>query len=130
MIWAARVIVMIVLVGILGCGSEAPPPQVTDEEMSLAIEEIESDPVVIDAAVQQEGKKLSLAVIVTPGTSKTEAMEVGERFVRLVKTFSKDTPPQKEVGKGIYDYLVGVYYPGNVELALGAKVSFARSISW
>ena len=84
----------------------------------------------LDAAVNQQGRTLSLALIVAPGTSEGEAKEAGDRFVRLVKTFSQDTPPGNEVGAGIYDYLIGVYHPGQVEVALGAKASIARSIRW
>jgi hypothetical protein len=129
--WASQIIVFVSLLTALGCGSEGPPPpEITQEEMSLAIEEIESDPIVQDAAIQQQGRTLSLAVIVTSGTSRAEAKEVGDRFVRLVKTLSKDAPPGNDVGAGIYDYLIGVYYPGQVEVVSGAKASIARSITW
>jgi hypothetical protein len=96
----------------------------------MAVNAIMDDPAVKDAAITQEGRTLSLALIVGEATSEPHAKEIGERFVRLVKTFSKDTAPGKEIGDGVYDYLIGVYYPGRIELAMGAKVAPARSITW
>ncbi len=36
----------------------------------------------------------------------------------------------KEIGKGLYAYVVGVYYPDEKLVAMGAKVSFADHITW
>ena len=116
---------------VLGCGpGPPPPPQITEQEKSMAISAIMDDPAVKDAAVTQEGRTLSLALIVGEAISEPHAKEIGERFVRLVKTFSKDTAPERQIGKGVYDYLVGVYYPGQIKVAMGAKVSIASAITW
>ena len=48
----------------------------------------------------------------------------------MIKTFSPDTPPGRTIGRGIYDYVVGVYYPNEERLVLGAKVAFSDRISW
>ena len=34
------------------------------------------------------------------------------------------------IGEGIYDYVVGVYYPNEKQLASGAKAKNARRITW
>lgn len=116
---------------VLGCGPGAPPPpQITEQEKSMAISAIMDDPAVKDAAVTQQGRTLSLALIVGEATSEPHAKKIGERFVRLVKTFSKDAAPERQIGEGVYDYLVGVYYPGQIRVAMGAKVAIASAITW
>lgn len=117
---------------VFGCFGEEkpPPPQLTAQEKQMAIDTIKEYKEVRDAAVSQDGDTLSLVVIVGYGTSKERAKEMGDNFVRLVKTFSKDESPEKEIGEGIYDYIIGVYYPNEKELVLGAKSSIARNITW
>jgi len=105
-------------------------PKITEDEKLLAIASIKEQSGVKDAAIKQKDEKVSLAMIVEYGTSKERAKELGENFVRLVKTFSQDVNPEKEIGRGIYDYLIGVYYPNNKEIVMGAKASIARSITW
>ena len=103
---------------------------ITETQKSLAIESIKGYKGVIDAAIIQKGKKVTLVIIVEYRISKSYAKELGDNFLRLVKTFSKDTSPTKEIGKGIYDYLVGVYTPDQKQIVMGAKVDFARKITW
>ena len=55
---------------------------------------------------------------------------MGENFLRMYKSLSDDDSPRRSIGKGKYDYLVGVYYPNETTLVQGAKVSFADRISW
>lgn len=105
------------------CGEGGKPaPNITGEAKSMAINAIMESPEVIDAAVVQEDGTLSLVVVVNRATSKSRAKEIGEKFVRLVKSFSKDT--------GIYDYMIGVYYPGKVKVVFGAKANIADHITW
>ncbi len=48
----------------------------------------------------------------------------------MYKSLSDDVPPSRSIGKGKYDYLVGLYYPNEKPLAMRAKVRFADRISW
>lgn len=115
----------------LMCGCSATPaPVVTEAEKTRAIDQILLHDGAEDAALKQKGNTLSLVVVVSHGTSADRAKEIGEDFVRLVKSFSKDVSPEREVGQGVYDYLIGVYYPGQIEIATGAKASIATSIRW
>ena len=95
----------------------------------LALLEIESRAGVRDAAVSVEGNQYSL-VVVAYATSESYARTLAEDFVRLLKSLGPDDSPGKEVGRGKYDYVVGVYYPNEEPLALGANASTAGSISW
>ena len=97
---------------------------------SMAISIIKEERQVLDAAISQSGDQLSLVLIVSAATNSRRAQQLGENFVRLVKTLSPDDPPGRQVGTGTYDYLIGVYYPNEKPVARGAKVSFARDISW
>lgn len=112
----------------ISCG--APAPEVTEVQKSLAIQAIEDYPEVRDAAVAQEGSDLTLAIIVDYGTSEERAKELGDNFMRLVKTFSEDELPHKKIGKGIYNYLVGVAYPNEELIVMGAKDSCSDHITW
>jgi len=122
-------ILMVILLAI-SCGPSAAPPQITEEQINLAIQGIKDHPGVRDAYAGQDGKELNLVVIVDYGTSKERAKELGDSFVRLVKTYGPEPVPSKEIGEGIFDYLVGVYYPNKEMVVMGAKVSSADHITW
>ena len=48
----------------------------------------------------------------------------------MTKSLSQDSPPGKAIGRGIYSYLVGVYYPDERMVAQGTKVTFADRVTW
>ena len=135
------VLAFLILVASVACGSddEADPAfalqkksfAFTEEEWkAIAIEEIGYWDHVRDADVELDGRTFYLYIVVEYATSVEWAKEVGEAFVRLVKTFGPDADPGLEVGKGEYDYLVDVSYPNGKGVALGAKIDFARRITW
>ena len=128
--WYLIPAVLAITLLVVSCAPTAPPPEISDDAKNMAISVIKDYPLVRDAAIIQDGRKLSLVIIVSYATSEEHAKELGDNFVRLVKTFSEDEPPKKEIGEGIYDYLIGVYYPNEEEVALGAKVSFSPHITW
>ena len=103
--------------------AQTPSPQ------QLAIETIKSYPEVLDAAISQDGQDFRLALIVPANTPQARAQELGDNFVRMVKSYA-DIPPQREIGPGEYDYTIGVYTPDKRQIAVGAKVAFARNITW
>ena len=105
-------------------------PQITQEIKSAAIDQIKGYPRVRDAAILQKGKNITLAIVVDYGTSKSYAKELGDNFVRMVKGLSEDKPPGKKIGKGIYNYTIGVFHPNEKRIAMGAKVTIADHISW
>ena len=115
---------------LISCGPTAPPPEVTNEQKNLAIQGIKEYSEVLDAAVTQDGKKLSLVLIVNYATSEETAKQLGDNFVRMVKTFGPESAPSKIIGKGMFDYLIGVYYPNEQLIVMGAKVDFADHITW
>jgi outer membrane murein-binding lipoprotein Lpp len=122
-----------VLAVVLAAGCTSAPEkvsQLTVEQKELAISQIKHNTMVQDAAITQDGKHLSLAIIVEYATNEETAKDLGDSFLRLVKTFGPEDAPQKEIGPGIYDYLVGVYYPDKTQVALGAKCSSCRKIAW
>ena len=84
----------------------APLPDGTKQ---VAIVGIENETEVIDADIAQRGSDLSLISVVGSRVSQARARQLGENFVRLTKTLAPNEPnPTKEVGKGVYDYTVGI----------------------
>lgn len=128
--WYIVLAVLMVILLAISCGPSTPPPELTDEQKNLAIQGIKEYPEVRDAAVYQEGKELSLIVIVDYATSEARAKDLGDSFVRMVKTFGPEPAPGKEIGEGMFDYKIGVAYPNEEIVAVGAKVSFADHITW
>ena len=129
----------IAVVVMAGSGEDSPKPDTAsaavDAKLSADIKAmvlagIEGYPAVLDVAVSQKGDDISLVLIVVPGTSESEAKRLGENAVRMTKSLSQDSPPGKTVGKGIYNYLVGVYYPDERVVAQGAKATFADRVTW
>ena len=95
------------------------------------IETIEQYAEVREAAISQKSYDLSLALIVGPATSKERARQLGDNFVRVVKSMAPaETPPAKEIGPGKYHYLVTVAKAGQQVIAVGAKDAAARRLSW
>ena len=105
-------------------------PEITKEEKHKATQKIKHQNEIIDAVIMQNDAKVKLVLTVKEGTTKERAKELGESFVRLIKTFCRDPNPNKEIGIGVYDYMIEVYYPDKNELAIGIKVCMNKSISW
>ena len=105
-------------------------PILSTSYLSVAESSIKANPAVLDAAAKRQGNTINLVLIVHPLTSKARAQQLGENFVRMVKSLSNDTKPGKDIGTGKYDYLVGVYYPNEKRVAQGAKSRVAKRISW
>jgi len=127
LIWA-----MVCLFLYVGCSTSQKEPvrRITEQEKQFAISNIQEHKGVRAASIGQKEETLSLAVIVDYGMPKARAKEIGESFVRLVKSSSGEEMPGKEIGRGVYDYLIGVYYPNKDEVVFGAKASIAPRISW
>ena len=91
----------------------------------LVLPEIKNRRLVDDAAIGQDNCNLSLTIIVSPATNEAYSKELGDYFIRLTKSFAPGSPPpNKEIGKGVYNYLIGVYDAyTDKEIALGAKAS-------
>lgn len=108
--------------------SDCPPyPEV---ERSMVVCEFRRETVVRDAGIFQDGCDLKLVLVVNSATTKTYALELGDRFVRLTKALGPGPSPNQEIGKGIYNYLVGVFTSSEERLALGAKVAEAVRLTW
>jgi hypothetical protein len=135
-------IVLVVVIGIaivaltiFGSGPSQESPVVAvatmgEVEKAAAIQAIMEQPGVRGAAIVQRGRDLSLAVVVNYGTSEDYAKNVGDNFVRLVKTLGPDTPPGKDIGRGSYDYLISVAEPNKHMIAQGAKGRNAPNLTW
>ena len=116
---------------VVGCSSDGPQPTLTNQQKTTAVNQITALDTVEDAFIEQPNKKtLSLAVFVNFGTSKDRARDVGESFVRTVKSLGTDNAPGQQIGSGIYDYEITVLYPDRTTVVQGAKVQDVTQISW
>jgi len=101
------------------------------ETRQIVLESIGASAGVLDAAISQDGEYISLVLVVGAAMNEQYARQLGENFVRQFKTMSQDDPPGKDVGTGMYNYIVKVVgSPGEQIIAQGAKVSFSDRISW
>ena len=92
---------------------------------------IKAYPAVLDAAAIQDGKKISLVLIVAAMTNEFQARVLGDNYVRMAILLLDDGKVGKDdLGRGEYDYLVGVYYVNEELVAMGAKVGVAERITW
>ena len=114
----------------VSCSSE-PAPTLTESAKDLAISSIMGYDEVSGAEIKQDGRDLSLVVIVGCATSEDVAKDLGDNFVRMVKSFGPESAPTgKDIGKGEFDYLVGVYCANENQIALGAKNRSSTHINW
>ncbi len=104
--------------------------QISEEIKEIVIGSISGYQSVQDAAIDQEGRAISLVLVVASGTNEEHAKELGENFVRMLKSLSQDEPPSRVIGSGIYDYMIGVYDPNGESLALGVKARTTDRIRW
>ncbi len=109
----------------------APAPPSVDDAAAMAVPSMMAYARVRDAAVSQDGKTLSLVLIVDYATDPSYTQQLGDNFVRLMKSLLQDGETSSErIGKGKYDYLIGIYYPNEKPVAMGAKSRVADDISW
>ena len=128
MSWKAASLALALLL-VAGCAAK-PPPELTEAAKSLAIDGIKQYPEVENAVVAQEGKQLSLVVMVVPGTSEARAKELGDSFLRMVKAHGPGPEPGEKIGKGVFDYLVSVITWDEALYVMGAKLSSSEHITW
>ena len=109
-----------------------PTPEVDlDLRAQLAVDQMEEYAGVMDAAVRLEGRNVSLVLVVYPAVGPGLAEELGDTFVRVSKSLLNDGASGKQIGRGKYDYLIGVYWPGGDDpIVLGAKSRAAENIRW
>ena len=109
-----------------------PTPEVDlDLRAQLAVDQMEEYAGVMDAAVRLEGRNVSLVLVVYPAVGPGLAEELGDTFVRVSKSLLNDGASGKQIGRGKYDYLIGVYWPGDDDpIVLGAKSRAAENIRW
>lgn len=105
-------------------------PEVQKLYKQSIIDLIEGYNLVRAASFEKDGNTFKLVIIVDYSISKDYAKNLGDGFVRSVKAFYDDTLPGKEIGKGKYNYLVGVYYLNGKELVMGAKASSTYKMTW
>ena len=123
-------LIAVVLILVLTAACTGGAPTLTECVKDLAVSEILSYPDVLGAAVGQDGIILTLAVVVAFGSGASVAKDVGDNFVRTVKSHGPESAPSNEIGKGDFDYLVTVVYPDRTEIARGAKISSSPRIIW
>ncbi len=98
---------------------------------SLAIKLMRENEVVVDAAINQEGEKISFLLIVAQGTSTVQAETLGTDFVRTLESNIKDAPKSDgEIAENSYSYLVGVYTPDQRRIAFASKSRNATNLDW
>ena len=100
----------------------SPIPTVSVGDIKgMVIPNIVNQEVVIDAAMTQDGKTVNLVLVVSYAINMSYAQQLSENFVRMTKSLLKDGEVGKEIGRGEYDYLIGVYYPNEDLVGMGAK---------
>ena len=83
-----------------------------------------------DIAILAVGNEVRLVYVVPFGTPKSRAKELGDNFVRLVKSLSNDDGPDKEIGRGKFTYDVAAITPDEKFLVRGTKLNTGTSIWW
>ena len=121
-----------------GGGEKKVLPEISQEAIQMAIDQIVQSEYVKDAAVTIKDRTISLAVVTSPLVSKNYAKDVGESFVRLFGSFTAVTDSELEAPTndsygGIYEYydlLICVGTGTDNIIVSGAKVTGAKYISW
>lgn len=83
-----------------------------------------------DAVIKIKEDSINLAFSVPFGTTKEEAKQIGENFVRLTMTLSNDENPNASLVKGRFSYMVGAMTPDQKWLVMGQKTSSFSKVIW
>ena len=83
-----------------------------------------------DAAIGFKDDSINLAFGVPFGTTKEQAKQIGENFVRLTMSLSNDSNPDANLVKGEFSYMVGAYTPDQKWLVMGHKRATLPKITW
>ena len=110
--------------------TETEAPTLTEEQTGAAIRAIKDFPDVQDATASKADLKVTLTLVVDPGTDVARGKELGVEFVRLVMTFGPEDTPPEGLGEGFFDYVIIVTYPDETLVARGAKSSLAGGVFW
>lgn len=105
-------------------------PEITRQNKLAAITSIKKEVGVLDANIIQNNVKVKLYLKVENDTSRERAKELGDKFVRFVKKECRDFDPNKDIGEGIYDYLIRIFYPEKILVLKGVKESLEKTINW
>jgi len=134
-------LIFLLTIILMGCSSEKEKvlPKISDEAIEMAKDQIKGD-FVGDTSIQIDDDKIILTIIVSPSANEDFSKDVGERFARLLASFTSVTnkdvdlegPTNESLGE-IYDYydlqiIVGSG-PENV-IVRGAKSSGSRVLVW
>ena len=103
-------------------------PVYPDDRKNLVYSIVNEQHLVRDSHIGQDGCGLYLAIIIGHAANEDYAREVGDNMVRLTKSLGPG--PARDIGKGIYDYTIGVYRPDKTRIAIGAKNRSAKRILW
>jgi predicted Zn finger-like uncharacterized protein len=105
-------------------------PEISESVKEQLVREFKSRRRVRDIALVQKGEHVNITIIINYVFAEKYAKKVGDNAVRFVKARSEDTHPGEEIGRGIYNYTVGVYYPNKKPVAWGEKGRGDSHISW
>lgn len=94
--------------------------------------EIEDRPLVRGSSIHRDEDTVTLVVEVNAAMNSRAARQLGEDFLRLFVTLDEQEPgsPGAEIGRTDFSYLIGVIDSQGNTLQQGAKVDFARQITW
>ena len=126
------------IISTLACSSA--PPTVTDqhfEESIMAVTALyqipnSGFPEKIEASGSQNGKDVTLNIIVPKDTKKSIAQSLGDRFVLNVKKKSPDSNPSARgnLKKGKLDYTITITDTDGKVISKGIKAAEEETINW
>ena len=130
--WLALVLLTSMAVA---CFVSGLAPKITEGEKNLVIGAMLENLEVVDADILQSERRMTLTLVVREATTAQRAKEIGEGFIRLTKSLGPDDSPTidaggEEIGDGIFDYVISIFYPSGEAVASGAKTQSSSNIDW
>jgi len=106
-------------------------PILSSSAIEDACDAARAEDFVIDAALTQHGRTVSLSLVVSTETQPETAKALGERFVGLIKTAALVEPnPNTEIGAGEFDYIIHISSPDTKLIAQGRKTTIDTQLQW
>ncbi len=105
-------------------------PIVTYEQKVNIVVQAQKNPAILSLKIDQKDADVTIAAVVDKNTDRSQAVQIAQDVVLLVKSLSLDDKPtdEKTVGKGLYTYHVTINRVDNVLLLSAHKDAKEKEI--
>lgn len=107
-------------------------PVLTFQQKVEIVVEAKKNPAILELKLEQNGYVIAISAIVDKDTTRDQAKGMAHDLVVLTKALSLDDKPKddKTIGKGLYDYNIGINRVDGILLLTAKKPAKKKKINF